>query len=145
MESPSLVTVLFLTLLLVGCASTPELMPAPNIYADGGGYPESSVAPGLKSNQVDLLFVTDRAPETSADGTLEYGTGRSASVGFGSATVEIGNGLTWQELVEMSETPSRSTSPAIRVTSLARQSRKHLAFNRRRVILRLLADSVEQF
>ena len=39
-----------------------------------------------------MLFVTDRAPETSADGTLEYGTGRSASVGFGSAIVEIGNG-----------------------------------------------------
>jgi len=117
MENRSPVTVLLLALLLVGCASTQELMPAPNIYADGSGYPESSVAPDLKSNKVDLLFVTDRAPETSADGTLEYGSGRSASVGFGSAIVEIGNGLTWQELVEMSETPSRSTSPAIRVTS----------------------------
>ncbi len=100
MKSPGPVTVLFLALLLVGCASTQELMPAPNIYADGSGYPESGVAPGLKSNEVDLLFVTDRAPETSADGTLEYGSGRSASVGFGSAIVEIGNGLTWQELVD---------------------------------------------
>ncbi len=117
MESPHPVTVFFLALLLVGCASTQELMPAPNIYADGGSYPESSVAPGLKSNEVDLLFVTDRAPETSADGALEYGAGRSASVGFGSAIVEIGNGLAWQELVEMSETSSRSISPAIRVTS----------------------------
>ncbi len=117
MESPNPVTVFLLALLLVGCASTLELMPTPNVYADGSGYPESSVAPGLKSNEVDLLFVTDRAPETSDDGTLEYGAGRSASVGFGSAIVEIGNGLTWQELVEMSETSSRSTSPAIQVTS----------------------------
>ena len=62
-------------------------MPTPNIYTDGGSYPESSVPPGLKSNEVDLLFVTDRAPETTADGTLKYGTGRSASLGFGSAIV----------------------------------------------------------
>ena len=117
METSSPVAALFLTLLLVGCSSAPKLMPTPNIYADGGSYPESSVPPGLKSNKVDLLFVTDRAPETTADGTLKYGIGRSASVGFGSAIVEIGNDLSWQELVEMSETSSRSTSPPVRVIS----------------------------
>jgi esterase/lipase superfamily enzyme len=117
MESLRPVTVFFLALLLTGCASTQKLMPTPNIYVDGVGYPESNVAPGLKSNEVDLLFVTDRAPETGADGRLEYGIGRSASVGFGSAIVEIGNGLTWQELVAISERSSRSTSPVIRVTS----------------------------
>ena len=117
MQTLNPVALLFLGLLLAGCSSTPKLMPTPNIYADGGGYPESSVPPGLKSNKVDLLFVTDRAPEMTVDGTLEYGTGRSASAGFGSAIVEIGNDLTWQELVEMSETSSRPTSPSLRVTS----------------------------
>ncbi len=117
METASSVAALFLTLLLVGCSSAPKLMPTPNIYADGGSYPESNVPPGLKSNKVDLLFVTDRAPETTADGTLKYGIVRSASVGFGSAIVEIGNDLSWQELVEMSEAPSRSISPSVRVTS----------------------------
>ena len=106
-----------LTLLLIGCSSAPKLMPTPNIYTDGGSYPDSSVPEDLKSNKVDLLYVTDRAPETTDNGTLEYGTGRSASVGFGSAIVEIGDELTWQELVEMSETSSRSTSPEILVTS----------------------------
>jgi esterase/lipase superfamily enzyme len=117
MESLNPVTVFLLALVLGGCSSTQQLMPTPNIYTDGDGYPESSVAPVLRRNEVDLLFVTDRAPETNADGMLEYGTGRSASVGFGSAIVEIGNNLTWQALVEMSETSSRSSSPAIRVTS----------------------------
>ena len=117
METPNPVAVLLLTLLLVGCSSTPKLMPTPNIYAYGGNYPESSVPPGLKSNEVNLLFVTDRAPETTAEGTLEYGAGRSASTGFGSAIVEIGNNLSWQELVKISETSSRSTSPPVRVTS----------------------------
>ena len=84
MKSPGPVTVVFLALVLVGCASTQELMPTPNIYADGGGYPESSVAPVFRSNEVDLLFATDRAPEMSDDGRLEYGTRRSASLVFGS-------------------------------------------------------------
>jgi esterase/lipase superfamily enzyme len=106
-----------LALLLVGCSSTPKLMPTPNIYTNEGGYPESNVPTDLKSNKIDLLYVTDRAPETTDDNTLEYGIRRSASLGFGSATVEIGNDLTWQELVEMSETSSRPTSPAITVTS----------------------------
>ncbi len=104
-------------LLFTGCSSAPRLMPTPNIYAHGGHYPESSVPTSLKSNRVDLLFVTDRAPETSADGAIRYGTGRSASVGFGSAIVEIGNDLTWAQLVEMSDTASRPSSPAIRVRS----------------------------
>ena len=106
-----------LTLLIVGCSSAPKLMPTPNIYTDGGRYPEASVPTDLKSNKVDLLYVTDRAPKATDNGMLEYGAKRSASVGFGSAIVEIGDELTWQELVEMSETPSRSTSPTIQVTS----------------------------
>ncbi|HID29591.1 MAG TPA: alpha/beta hydrolase, partial [Desulfobacterales bacterium] len=117
MQTPHSIAVLYLTLLLVGCSSTPKLMPTPNIYADGGSYPESSVLPGLKSNQVDLLYVTDRAPEMTADGKLEYGSGRSASVGFGSAIVEIGNDLSWQELLAITEASPRTTSPKIQVTS----------------------------
>jgi esterase/lipase superfamily enzyme len=73
-------------------------MPTPNIYANGGSYPDGDVPQGLKSNKVDLLFVTDRVPMTSADGAVEYGTGRSASVGFGS-------------------TSSREFSPSIKVIS----------------------------
>ena len=56
MQTPNPVTVLFLALLLVGCSSTPKLMPTPNIYADGGSYPESSVQPGLRSNEVDFQY-----------------------------------------------------------------------------------------
>ncbi len=117
MQIPSRILLSCVVLLLIGCSSAPKLMPTPNIYAGGGSYPESSVPSDLKSTEVDLLFVTDRAPETSTDGTLGYGTGRSASVGFGSAIVEIGSGLTWEQLVEMSDVASRSSSPVIRVTS----------------------------
>lgn len=113
----TLMELVLVTLVIGGCSSTQKLMPTPNIYLNGGGYPESSVSQDLKNNKVDVLFVTDRKPETSADGTLAYGTRRSASLGFGSAIVEIGNDLTWQHLVEMSETSSRRSSPPLRVKS----------------------------
>lgn len=112
-----LVALSLITFMLVGCSSAPKLMPTPNIYTDSGNYPEASVPTVFKSNKVDLLYVTDRAPEMTDNGTLEYGTKRSASVGFGSAIVEIGDDLTWQELVKVSETSSRSTSPAMHVIS----------------------------
>jgi len=66
-------------LVLAGCASTPALMPTPNIYLGDGGYPGSTVPRSLRSNEVDLLFVTDRAPEKTTEGALAYGTGRSAA------------------------------------------------------------------
>lgn len=111
------VALLILVLLLVGCSSTPKLMPTPNIYTNGRVYPESGVPQGLKSNEIDLLFVTDRAPQITSEGELEYGTRRSASMAFGSAIIEIGNNLPWHHLVEMSQTLSRSALPSVRVTS----------------------------
>ena len=117
MRIKSLVELLFVTFVLIGCSSTPKLMPTPNTYLGDEGYPESRIPEGVRSSKVDVLFVTDRKPETSADGALVYGTGRSASLGFGSAIVDIGNDLSWQQLVEMSETSARKTSPKIRVVS----------------------------
>lgn len=113
----SYVALVFVAFVLVGCSSTPRLMPTPNIYLESGKYPEPGVPLSLRSNKVNLLYVTDRAPETSDDGTLVYGSGRSASLGFGSAIVEIGKDLSWQQLVTMSETSSRQSSPPMRVVS----------------------------
>jgi len=115
MQSKTQIAILFIVIVLVGCSSAPKLMPTPNIYLEGSGYPESRVPEGLKTNKVDLLYVTDRAPETSKDGDLVYESVRSASLGFGSAIVEFGDGLPWEQLVEMSETSSRKTSPSINV------------------------------
>jgi esterase/lipase superfamily enzyme len=55
-------------------------MPTPNIYLEDGQYPESSVPHDFKSNTVNLLYVTDRAPETSDESGLIYGSGRTAKL-----------------------------------------------------------------
>ncbi len=60
---------LLLLLTSVGCATGHPLMPTPNLYDRSGGYPESQVSPAARSSRVDLLYVTDRSPET-VDGAL---------------------------------------------------------------------------
>jgi esterase/lipase superfamily enzyme len=83
------------------------MMPTPNVHLD----PERDFYTGLhrdlKSTEVPLFYITDRAPEQEEDGTLSYGYERSPSVGFGSAVVDLGVDISWEELVEASRTQSR--------------------------------------
>ncbi len=59
------------TLFLASCASPRPLMPVPNLYI-GEGAPElfTALPSALQGSRVDLLYVTDRAPETDDDGAL---------------------------------------------------------------------------
>jgi len=70
MKKPVHIALLLGTSAIDGCSIMPELMPAPNIYVQGDGYPEQCVAQHLRSNDIDLMYVTDRAPEQASDGTL---------------------------------------------------------------------------
>lgn len=108
----SFLTVFYL--LLAACSSTHVLMPTPNLYTGEKGYPESEVKPEQKNSQLDLLYVTDRLPDYEKD-SLEYSSGRSASLAFGSVIVEIGKQLSWDQLVKASQTPSRDESLEISV------------------------------
>ena len=93
---------------LVGCTSAPRLMPTPNLYIGEKGYPEAEVQLAQKSSQVDLLYVTDRLPDPEKN-QLEYGSGRSTSLAFGSAIVDIGKGSDWEQLVKASQSASRES------------------------------------
>ena len=109
-------------LVLAGCASHP-LMPAPNIYTGAPGYPETEVPDKLKSNKVDLLYVTDRDTTVDNSAALTYGSERSDSVAFGSVLVELGEGIGWQELVHASQSQDRSTVLEVKVRSRREISR----------------------
>jgi len=104
-----LVILTLVAVILVGCATGRPLMPTPNVYQ---GTQEDTVYPELpaelKSNMVDLLYVTDRKPEIDDQGKLFYGFGRSPSVAFGSAIVEIGDNAPWATLVKSSLVDERS-------------------------------------
>jgi len=94
--------------LLVGCAGTPALMPAPAIYLGDTAkrlFPGASAEPATTA--IDLLYVTDRVAATAADAALPYTSDRSRSMAFGSVSVEIGQGVAWPTLVEMSTESQR--------------------------------------
>jgi len=111
------------TVLLIGCSARHELMPTPNIYLHGNTYPESSVPPLLKTNKVDLLYLTDRQPEINGQNELNYGSKRSASMAFGSAMIEIGEDLPWDQLVKESSVESRDDTLSLVVNSKTEQGR----------------------
>ena len=75
-------------------------MPTPLIYQD-----PASISAVVKheesrgsSTDVDLLYITNRARETEPESILPYGQDRSSSVAFGSARVQIGPDISWENL-----------------------------------------------
>ncbi|OQK17464.1 hypothetical protein AU255_06180 [Methyloprofundus sedimenti] len=108
---------------LAGCSSSHKLMPTPNIYLQENSYPANRVPPDLQESSVDLLYVTDRAPEHNDLNELSYGAKRSASMAFGSAVVEIGDYLSWADLVKKSESEQRDSSSQLNVISRTEQGR----------------------
>ena len=101
---------LFVATLLLGCATERALMPTPTIYQGADSKSIFTDVP-LQHRQpaIDLLYLTDRAPESGPESDLLYGAGRSQEIAFGSAVVEMGPDLTWSELEKQSRIGKRST------------------------------------
>ena len=96
-----------ITLLLAGCSSQRVMMPTPNIYLDENEDVFAGLHPELKSTEVRIFFITDRSTEEDEEGNPVYGYGRSNSIAFGSAIVDLGENLSWEQLVTASRTQSR--------------------------------------
>ncbi|WP_206675305.1 alpha/beta hydrolase [Mariprofundus sp. NF] len=92
------------------------------MYSGEKGYPDADITVEHKSSRIDLLYVTDRLPDPEKR-QLEYGSGRSASVAFGSATVDIGDDVSWDQLVKDSQSASRSSSHELSVSKRIEQGR----------------------
>ncbi len=112
---------LAILVILVGCQR--NLIPTPNLYTDSEVDPFADVPPQLATNTVDLLYVTDRKPEDDEASDVEYGYGRSFSVAVGSCVVEIGNGVSWAELVKASRVKKRGGTLPLRLRSVTEHFR----------------------
>ena len=99
-----------LALLLAGCSGARKMMPTPNVHLDENRDFYGSLDPKLKSTEVPLFFITDRSPEQDEEGNLRYGYGRSNSLAFGSAVVDLGRDITWEDLIDASRTQQRLKS-----------------------------------
>jgi esterase/lipase superfamily enzyme len=114
---------LALVLILTGCAGARVMMPTPNVHLDPSRDFYGGLHQDLQSTEVPLFYVTDRAPEQDEEGKLRYGYERSASVGFGTAVVDLGRNITWEELLDASRTQTRLRPVELelrRVTELVR-------------------------
>ena len=74
-------------LVTLSACSGKEPLPK-SVYEGHDGISYEELPPALQSMNVDLMYVTDRAPETDEDGNLRYGIGRSQSLAFGSVVVK---------------------------------------------------------
>jgi len=113
--------VLVALVLLAGCQRL--LAPSPNLYVDAVTDPFADVPAEFRTNTVDILYATDRKPESERNGSVRYGYDRSAWLAFGSCTVEIGHDVSWPRLVEASRSEKRTVSLPLRlgaVTPLGR-------------------------
>ncbi len=109
-------------LLLAGCQAR-SLMKSPNLYVKIETDPFVNIAPEFRNNKVDVLYVTDRNRIDRKDGSIKYGSGRSASVAYGSAIIEFGKNIAWETLVQNSRTHNRSVSIKLstrKITELGR-------------------------
>ena len=99
-----------LALLLLGaCTTERSLMPTPRLYQDETLSIFSREIPAeRKRPDLDLLYITDRAPEKDPSVGLPYGEERSRSLAFGSTVVRLGEDMDWGELEEQSHLSRRT-------------------------------------
>jgi esterase/lipase superfamily enzyme len=105
-------SVLVLGLLLAaGCATPPrQLMPTPVVYLEPDGQPVLSLPAEARgaTTDVNLLYITDRAPETGSETGLPYGQERAKRIEFGTAKVKIGPDVSWSVLEQESRLAERT-------------------------------------
>ena len=84
-------------------------MPTPQMYQQPGGEQAFvTTPPERRTPDVSYLYITDRMPETDPNKTTVYGQSRSRSLAYGSAVVEMGEGLSWSSLEQQSQEGKRT-------------------------------------
>ena len=97
-------------MVLAGCATTHPLMPTPVLYTGANARPLfTNVSGEARKPALDLLFITDRARAEQPD-DAPYTAERSRSIAFGSAMVEFGGKVTWDELIRQSTAPHQDNT-----------------------------------
>ena len=118
-----LVGLALISLLLSGCASTVwdeiDLMPAPDVYADGMLDPLPDRDPMELVPYGGILYATDRRPAGEGDNEKHYVNDRGQLVRLGVARISLHEaGVDWSEVRKVSLSKSRPKNYPIRVTAV---------------------------
>jgi esterase/lipase superfamily enzyme len=124
--------ILAVALVLSACSGQRVLMPTPNVYVDSSIDHYQEIHPNLKSTEVRLFYITDRIPGQDENGNLEYGYGRSPSLAFGSTVIDLGENISWEDLLEASRTDKRLKDIPLKrsaLTEIARGPNAPIPYN----------------
>ena len=104
--------------LLSSCNSSHYLSPTPNIYLSPNHYPDENISNKSKTTLSEILFVTDRANESSDNKLIKFGVKRSDCMSLGSIMVQYGDRLSWNYLKNQSEIKSRSVKIPLKIETI---------------------------
>ena len=116
MRMKSVLLFVAVALVMAGCSSRTYLMKTPVVAADGLVDPFEHVVPERQKSEVPVFVASARTVSGHADPARYYTNDRSREVRVGLATVEIGPGMTWEDLVRESLAEKRSRKPEVTVT-----------------------------
>ncbi len=123
---PSLGLFLFGFIFISGCTNTTRpLMRTPALYqTDTGGAALFAETPRERRTvELELLYITDRAPETDSQSDLPYGEERSRSLIFGTAVVKMTPNLTWADLEQQSRLRKRTKEVNLELSEVRERGR----------------------
>jgi esterase/lipase superfamily enzyme len=100
-------------------------MPTPAIYQTDTGRTElfAETPPERRTVELELLYFTDRAPQTTPESALPYGDEDSRSLVFGSVVVTVVPNLTWTELEQQSRRGDRTKDVNLELTEVRERGR----------------------
>lgn len=97
---------LAIMLMLSGCGRT--LVATPNLYIGSDTDPFAQTPERLRTTELPVFYVTDRARIEDDSTSIKYGIGRTLALEYGFATMAFGQGGTWDDLVADSRRRDRS-------------------------------------
>ncbi|MEP3300008.1 MAG: alpha/beta hydrolase [Pseudoruegeria sp.] len=107
----------FAALVLTSCAGPKVLVDTPNIYSEQTPYPAEAVPAANRRSSAEILYVTDRVRDKDAF----YGADRSKSMVAGTASVQLGAHVSWDELALASSQNPRSKSLRMTISQTKEQ------------------------
>lgn len=91
------------------------MMPTPVMYQGGRINVFELVPENLRSNELDVLYVTERSASGHSD-KRKYGNGMGKELRFGEATIQFGDdNMTWPQLVDASLAQNRKQSIGLKL------------------------------
>jgi hypothetical protein len=115
MPTRAVVVLSAVALITAGCSTV--LMKTPAAVSNGRFDPFAHVIPERQSSEAPVFVASARTVSGESEPARFYTNDRSRAVRFGLARVQIGPGMSWEELVRESRAAERQHNPELVVTA----------------------------